>query len=197
MSGIQNNKPGLTVNALFMQDLMAAQSPCFALGYVEASKGKSGFIAMRPEIPIPKDISEKGMNFGHSVLEIKGCKVLQFVFEFYGHATYHGLVPISNPIAKAVISTMLESQDYFFFAVNPDHTVLAFNSRFSGLDFAGLKANQEQFDDEGCGMAEYQRAVSAFAHSPSPPGKVMEWVCRNNWDYLDLQKYPLDLTPRA
>jgi hypothetical protein len=59
-------------------------------------------------------------------------------FEFYGYATYHGLVPAGNPITQAVISTMLDTQDYFFFTINPDQTVTTFRSQFDAPDLAGL-----------------------------------------------------------
>lgn len=136
------------------------------------------------------------MNFGHSVLGTSQYKVLHFGFEFYGHATYHGLVPAGNPIIQAVIATMLDTQDYFFFAINPDQTVTAFRSQFEAQDLAGLRTNQEQFGEDSCSLEQYESAVKTFTKNPDPPGTVMNWVCRNNWDYLDLKKYPLDLNPR-
>lgn len=196
MGEVHNYLPRLRVNELLIRDLMAAQAPCFALGYVEDRKEKSGFIAVRPESPIPNQVTQKGMNFGHSVLGTSQFKVLHFGFEFYGHATYHGLVPAGNPIIQAVISTMLDTQDYFFFAINPDQTITAFRSQFEVNDPAGLRTNQEQFDEDSCSLEQYEIAVKSFTKKPDPPGKVMTWVCRNNWDYLDLKKYPLDLNPR-
>jgi hypothetical protein len=77
-------------------------------------------------------------------------KVLHFGFEFYGHATYHGLVSAGNPIIQAVIATMLDTQDYFFFAINPDQTVTAFRSQLEAPDVAGLRTNQEQFGEDSC-----------------------------------------------
>lgn len=196
MGEVHNFLPRLTVNKLLIRDLMAAQAPCFSLGYVEDRKEKSGFIAVRPEKAIPNQVTKQGMNFGHSVLGTSQYKVLHFGFEFYGHATYHGLVPAGNPIIQAVIDTMLHTQDYFFFAINPDQTVTAFRSQFSIHDPAGLRTNQEQFSDGTCSSEHYELAVEAFTKSPDPPGTVMNWVCRNNWDYLDLKRYPLDLNPR-
>lgn len=38
MGEIHNFLPRLTVNQLLIRDLMAAQAPCFALGYVEDRK---------------------------------------------------------------------------------------------------------------------------------------------------------------
>lgn len=197
MGEIHNFLPRLTVNKLFIQDLMAAQPPCFAMGYVEDRGDKCGFIAMRPETSIPNEITSQGMNFGHSVLGTKEYKVLHFGFEFYAHVTYHGLVPAGHPIIQAVISTMLKSQDYFFFAINPDQSVIAFRSQFEAPDLAGLKSNQEKFGEVRCSLEQYETAVNTFTKNPNPPGQVMQWVCRNNWDYLDIKKFPLELTPRS
>ena len=196
MGEVFNYLPRLTVNELLIRDLMSAQSPCFALGYVEDRKEKRGFIAVRPEEPIPYQVTRKGMNFGHSILGTSKYKVLHFAFEFYGHATYHGLVPAGNPIVQAVISTMLETQDYFFFAINPDQTLTIFRSQLEYHDLAGLRTNRKQLGEEYCSEEHYERAVSAFTEKPNPPGKVMTWTCRNNWDYLDLKKYPLALELR-
>ena len=91
---------------------------------------------------------------------------------------------------------MLDTQDYFFFAINPDQTVTAFRSQFEVLDLAGLRTNQEQFSEGRCSSEQYESAVKTFTKNPDPPRTVMNWECRNNWDYLDLKKYPLDLNPR-
>jgi hypothetical protein len=29
-----------------------------------------------------------------------------------------------------------------------------------------------------------------------PPARVLEWICRDNLDYLDLTEYRLELNPR-
>ncbi|MGI2029704.1 hypothetical protein [Endozoicomonas acroporae] len=148
MGEVHNYLPRLIANELLIRDLMAEQPPCFAMGYVEDRKEKCGFIALRPEEPIPYQVTRQGMNFGHSVLGTDQYKVLHFGVEFYGHAIYHGLVPAGNPIIQSVISTMLDTQDYFFFAINPDQTVTAFRSQFEASDLAGLRTNQEQFGED-------------------------------------------------
>ena len=195
MGEVHNFLPRLTVNKLFIQDLMAASTPCFALGCVEERGARSGFIALRPEEPIPQSSTGQGFNFGHSVLGIEGSPVLHFGFEFYGHRVYHGLVIPGNPLIQAIIDTMLETKDYFFFAINPDQTATAFRSQLEYNNLAGLKTNREQFSSESCTPDQYELAVKKFTEKPDPPGQVMEWVCRNNWDYLDLTKHRLDLNP--
>jgi hypothetical protein len=197
MGEVPNYVPQLIANELLIREVLEAQSPCFAMGYVEDRKEKCGFIAMRPEKTIPSHVTEKGMRFGHSVLGSNEHKVLHFGFEFYGHETYHGLVPAGNPIVQSVISTMLETQDYFFFAINPDETAIAFRSKLESNDMAGLRTNQGKFCDENCSPDYYEEAVKEFSANPSPPGQIMNCVCRNSLDYLDLTKYPLDLNPQA
>jgi len=39
----------MTVNRRFPADFMAADAPCFALGFVEEQKRVSGFLALRPD----------------------------------------------------------------------------------------------------------------------------------------------------
>jgi hypothetical protein len=196
MGNIHTFLPRLTLNELFVQDLMAANPPCFALGYVEERGSISGFLALRPDEPIPSTSTQQGFRFGHSVLGVDNSPVLHFAFEFYGHATYHGLVIPSNPIVQSVVSTMIETEDYFFFAINPDQTVTTFRSQLEHADLAGLKTNQEKFKEVSCAPEQYERAFSAFSKKPNPPGQVMDWVCRDNPDYLDLTEHRLELNPR-
>ena len=128
MAPQQTALPRLTLNRLFIEDLMAAQPPCFAMGYVEIQGSVTGFIAVRPKNPIPSRSTDQGFRLGHAVLGNATHQVLQFGFEFYGHTTYHALVNPSNPIVQAVIARMLATKDYFFFAINPDQSVIAFRS---------------------------------------------------------------------
>lgn len=68
MGDVHTFLPRLTLNELFVQDLMVADPPCFALGYVEERGVKSGFLAMRPDKTIPSASSEQGFRFGHAAL---------------------------------------------------------------------------------------------------------------------------------
>ena len=189
--------PGLTLNRLLVQDLMTAQPPCFALGYVQEHGSISGFMALRAAQTIPAASTNQGFRFGHSMLGLGEHPILHFAFAFYGHTTYHGLVNPSNPIVQAVIARMLETEDYFFFAINPDQTVTAFRSHLETADLAGLRTNQAQFAQAACPPEVYEQAVTAFRAKPDPPGQVLEWVCRHTWEYLDLTAHPLDLNPMA
>ena len=105
MGNVHTFLPRLTLNELFVQDLMAANPPCFALGYVEERGSISGFLALRPGKPIPSSSTQQGFCFGHSVLGLDNNPVLHFAFEFYGYATYHGLV---NPEPYCSISAFYD-----------------------------------------------------------------------------------------
>ena len=167
----------------------------FCTGFVEERGELSGFIAMRPEYPIPSEATAQGFNFGHSMLGEKENPILHFAFEFYGHAIYNGLVSAGNPIIQAVITKMVETRDYFFFAISPDNTVTAFRSQLENENLAGLKTNQEKYKSTICDVDKYENTVKLFTKNPDPKGEVMQWVCRTNWDYLDLSKNRLELSP--
>ncbi|WFQ78133.1 hypothetical protein PXH59_00350 (plasmid) [Xenorhabdus sp. SF857] len=198
MGEIHTYLPRLIMNELLISELITATPPCFALGYVEEKGIKKGCIALRPETSIPDMTTERGFRFGHSVIGAgaSAAPVLHFAFEFYDHAIYHGLVPTGNPIIQAVLTTMCESGDYFFFAINPNQAVTAFRAQLQDEDLSGLRRNQQRFGDTHCTPEEYNATVKAFTQNPDPPGQVMQWICRNNWAYLDLEKHALELTPK-
>jgi hypothetical protein len=177
--------------------MMVAEPPCFALGYVEAQGEVCGFLALRPEAPIPATSTRQGFRFGHSALGTEDGPVLHFAFDFYGHKTYHGLVNPGNPIVKSVLATMIEKEDYFFFALNPDQTVTVFRSKLEHQNLAGLKTNQKRFSNACCSDEQYESVFQTFSKNPNPPGQVMTWVCRDNPEYLDLTEHRLELQPRA
>ncbi len=187
--------PRLTMNRRFVQDFLAAPPPCFAFGFVEDQGQVMGCIAMRPARPLPVRSTQQGFRLGHCVLGLGEQPVFQFTFEFYDHARYHGLVNPSHPIVQAVIDRMLATNDYFFFAIDPEQTVTAFRSQFEAVDVAGLRTNQARFRDVPCATTAYERVVAAFTTRPEPPGQVMAWVCQEDKDYGDLTTQRLDLNP--
>jgi hypothetical protein len=54
--------------------------------------------------------------------------VVHFVFEFYGFATYSVLINPNDIVARLVLNTMIETGDYFFFALDSDRGTTAFRS---------------------------------------------------------------------
>jgi hypothetical protein len=189
--------PALTLNQLFMTDLLAAQAPCFALGLVEADGSTTGCIAMRPVQPIPEHSTSQGFRFGHSMVGNEQHQAIHVAFEFYGYGSFHGLVDPSNPLVCTVLDRMLSTQDYFFLALNPDQTASVFRSHLEDANLVGLRTSREQFADARCPPAQYERMVVSFKHQRKRGERVMTWVCRDNSDYLDLSTQRMTLNPSS
>jgi hypothetical protein len=175
-----------------MRDFMAEESPCFALGLVEERKQTCGVVALRPAEVIPPEISGLGFNFGHALLGTTEFEVIQFVFHFYGFETYNMLVNPNNRLVKKVLMRMVESGDYFFFAISPNQSVTAFRSEIGQKNVAGLSTNLRQIQGSTTTDGQYQRALAQFRRRPDPPGQVLNWVCRDNLSYLDLTQNRLE-----
>jgi len=73
-------------------------------------------------------------------------EVIQFVFQFYGFETYNVLVNPNNHLVWRVLITMVESGDYFFFAISPNQSVTAFRSEIGQEKLAGLSTNLRQIE---------------------------------------------------
>ena len=70
------------------------------------------------------------------------------------------------------------------------------SSRLEHPNLAGLRTNLENFGRAVCLPEHYEKVCRTFAKNPDPPGWMMEWVCRDNPDYLDLTQHRLALNPR-
>lgn len=195
VSNVQTPLPILTVNREFMTEFLSAEAPCFALGLLEVENRERGFLAMRPEGVIPSDVTALGFNFGHGLLGTSQYEVIQFGFEFYGFGIYNVLINPNNPLVRTVLTTMVGSGDYFFFALNADRTVTSFRSDIGQEDLAGLKTNFPRIQNSTTTDAQYRAALSSFAKNPQPPGTLFNWVCRDNPEYLDLSENRLDMNP--
>lgn len=187
--------PPLAVNRQFMSEFIAADPPCLALGLVEVGDTRCALVALRPEEALPRSVTVGGFGFGHSLLGADGWEVVHFAFEFYGFATYNALINPNDPVAKAVLDTMVGTGDYFFFAPSPDCTTTAFRSSIGTDNLAGLKANMARIRRSTTNEAQYRLAVSQFEKHPEPPGPLLTWVCRDNTDHLDLVHDRLVLRP--
>jgi hypothetical protein len=163
VSNICRFVPKLTVNGQFMRDFMAEESPCFSLGLVEERKQPCGFLALRQAEVIPPELSGLGLNFGHALLGTTEFEVIQFVFHFYGFETYNMLVNPNNRLVKTVLTRMMESGDYFLFAISPNQSVTAFRSEIGQTNLAGLSTNLRQIqgsNNDGCPIPESAGAIS-------------------------------------
>jgi hypothetical protein len=138
-------------------------------------------LALRPEEAIPPDVTSARFSFGH-------C-------HFYGFNTYNVLVNPNNPIVQTVLTTMIESGDYFFFALGADEHVAAFRSEIEETNLCGLETNLPRIRRSTTTDAQYRQAISSFVKHPQPPGVLLHWVCRDNVAYLDLTEDRLEMTP--
>jgi hypothetical protein len=105
------------------------------------------------------------------------------------------LINPNDTVAGLVLNTMIETGDYFFFALDSDRGTTAFRSHIAPNNLIWLKANMARIQGSTTTDAQYRRAISRFAKRPEPPGTMLIWVCRDDTDYLDLVADPLTLTP--
>jgi hypothetical protein len=94
---------------------------------VEEHGRACGFLAIRPPVIISPGPADRGFRFGHSLLGTNDFEVVQFAFHFYAWKTCNTLVNPSSPVVRTVLTTMVESGDYFFFAIGAG-SVTAFRS---------------------------------------------------------------------
>jgi hypothetical protein len=188
--------PSLIINRSFMTEFVRAEPPCFALGLVEEENRQCGFLGLRPNQTIPAEITEGGFSFGHSLLGNDTYEVIHFAFEFYGYQTYNVLLNPSNPIVRAVLKTMIFGGDYFFFALDAKTgRATAFRAEIEQDILIYLKANLSRLMNSTTTDKQYQIAGAHFLKNPHPEGVLLDWVCRDNIDYLDFSADPMVLTP--
>ncbi len=187
--------PKLTVNRQFISAFLAAQSPCFALALVEERKRPYAFLALRPDEAIPPQSSNLGFRFGHSLIGNADYEVVHFAFEFYGFKTYNVLLNPNNTLVRAVLTRMVENGNYFIFAVDPNNSAASFRTDITQGDLAGLKSNFPRIQRSVTTDPQYRKAVASFARNPDPAGVLLQWVCRDSVEALDLTKDRLDLNP--
>jgi hypothetical protein len=183
------------VNSQLICDFIAATAPCCILGLLEERRRQCAFLALRPNESNPSDIATGGFNFGHSLLGASQFEVIQFAFHFYGFGTYHVLVNPGNSLVQTVLTSRVEGGDYLFLAIAPDQHVTAFRSKIGQGTPAGLIDNMQRIRGSTTTEIQYQQALTQFRKSPSLPGQVLDWVCRDNGDYLDLTQDRLEMSP--
>jgi hypothetical protein len=188
-------RPALVVNRLFMQEFLAAEAPCFALGMVEEHQRLCGMLALRLAEAIPSATADRGFEFGHALFGNTTFAVLHFVLAFPGFQTYNVLINPNNLVVQAVLRTMLDDGDYFFFALQPQGQVTAFRAELGRDGLAVLRANRARLQTSLTTDAHYQQALTAFAAHPEPPGVLLPWVCRETVAALDLTTDRLTVTP--
>ncbi len=196
MSHVPTSQPLLIVNRSFIREFITADAPCVAFGLVEEQHQQCGFLALRLKEPIPPAISEQGFNFGHCLLGNENYEVIHFSFEFYGFETYNVLINPNNPLVKEVLKTMIEDEDCFFLTLDELYgSATAFRTEIGQETLTYLKSNFSRIMNSTTTEQQYRQALSSFSKNPEPPGILLNWVCRDQIEYLDLTKDRLALTP--
>jgi hypothetical protein len=187
-------QPRMVVNSRFMSAFLAATAPSFGLGVVEERKQQTGFLAVRPDPPIPIEALSAGFRFGHTLVGRRDVEAIDFVFDFYGQATYHALLNPASPIVRRVLNLMVAAKDYVFFSLDTTQggSMVCFRSEFH---IAGIADVLPAIMNARTTEEQYRWAVAEFSRRPEPPGLVLNWVCRDELDYLELSKDRLELKP--
>ena len=95
---------------------------------------------------------------------------------------------------------MVKDGAHFFFAISADGTATAFggdSGRSGWEEMAALRRNLPRILRSEASDAQYQEALAQFRANPQPPGQLLNWVCRDNVEYLDLSTDRLELSPAA
>jgi hypothetical protein len=194
MSPVPPLRPALVVNRLFMQEFLAAEAPCFALGIVEERQRLCGMLALRVDQEMPVTVANGGFEFGHALFGTTAFVVLHLAFAFPGFQTYNVLINPHNPLVQVVLRTMLDDGDYFFFALNPQGQVTAFRADLGSEGLAILRGNRARLQSSTTTEDQYQQALTSFAAHPDPPGTLLHWVCRETVAAVDLTINRMALT---
>ena len=101
------------------------------MGIVEERQRLCGMLALRVDQEMPVTVANGGFEFGHALFGTTAFVVLHLVFAFPEFQTYNVLINPHNPLVQAVLRTMLDDGDYFFFALNTQGQITAFR-RTSG-----------------------------------------------------------------
>jgi hypothetical protein len=184
----------LTVNGRFIDELLSAEAPCFALGLVEEKRRTRGFLALRLEEDIPAEVAAAGFGLGHQLLGDDDFEVARFSFDFYGFKTWHALVNPASPVVRRVLGIMVVSADYFIFTINAKGSATLFRSQLGTEDLAGLKVNLPRMQHSTTTDAQYDKALTAFTRKMGAD-TMLEWVCRSDANHLDLSRDRLVLNP--
>ena len=195
MTDVHSLRPTLTVNRSFIREFITVDPPCFALGMIEERQQQYGLLALRLGQAIPDQVTDRGLNFGHSLLGNDSFEVIHFAFEFYGFQTYNVLVNPNNPLVQSVLAHLIENSNYFFFALDPNDRVTAFRGEISQDILVELQANLSRIQQSTTTHSQYKQALIRFADDPHPEGVLLNWICQDRVDYLNLTQDRMDLTP--
>ena len=178
----------LTFNEPFLRAFMDSEPPCAALGLVEQAGQTRGFVAARINESLPLLATESGFDFGFELLGNERYQLIHFILTFPELQPYDIILNPNNPLVRKVVEVMRETAQYFFF-VFEEGEIRAFHQTMD-------RQNLEWFNTYG-GVVhtatttpeEYERALRRFRPDDSfLHGRLLDWVCREDTAFLDLQK---------
>jgi hypothetical protein len=188
--------PSLTLNHACIQEFIRAQQPCCALGLVEVQNRPCAFIALCPGTTISPVIPSKGFLFSHTLIGNSDIKVIHFGFELNGFQSFNVLLNPNNPIVRKVLQTMIVSGDYFFLTLDKfSRSITGFRSEMGQDTLAHLRDNWEQIQQSSMTDEQYLQSAIHFVKNSDPKEELLQWVCSDNIDYLDLTQDRLEIHP--
>jgi hypothetical protein len=188
-------RPRLIVNGQLVRAFHAASAPCGVLGLLEEHGTSAPFLALRPQEPLVRRDGTRALKFGHALLGEPQTEVIQFGVTFFEISTYHLLVNPNNPVVQAVLKRIIERRYYFVFVINPDGWTTAFRADLGAQGLAQLADHRRRLRRATTSDAQYQWMVAQFGGNPVPPGRLLDWVCRDNSEYLDFTQHRLEMNP--
>ena len=152
---------------------------------------------MKPESYVPYNVTKRGIGFGYRILINQDLTpTSQFVFGFSSFAQYSVLVNPSNPLAMKAIKTMIEERRYILLILNPNQCAFAFRCDIGERNLASMRDHLPVMQRKKTPQSSYESGVQKFRRTPYPPHlKSLEWVCRDNPAYFDLESDTTDLPP--
>ena len=120
--------------------------------------------------------------------------MVQFAFAFHGFATYNVRINPSDPGARSVLTTMIDTGEYFFFALDSDHQATAFRSDIGTANLAGLKASLSRMQRSATTMRSTPGDIAVRAASRSA-GHFAEVGVSGQQADLDPAQDPLVMNP--
>lgn len=185
----------LTLNQYFMQDFVESAAPCFALGLLEERGKVHGLLALRPVHDIPPELTAAEFGFAHCLHSYRDFELMQFLFEFYGFQSYNALINPNNLLAQMVLGTMIRTDDYFLLAMNPGGTVTTFRTKLEEDNQTGLKTYLPIIRKSKTANVQYWKELANFEKKQHPDCTLLNWVCWDDEEYLDLTENRLELIP--
>ena len=191
--------PPFTLSRKFFHDFTKADAPCCALGLVRSCDTVTGFFAMKPGSVVPTNVLKMAIGFGHQMhISADGEPVCQFAFNFHGFEQHSVLVNPSSLLVLKAIETMIEERNYFCFIVDPDDSASSFKRDIGKVILAGMRDSLPLIRSTRTPKLTYESCVRAFRRVANPTEtKTLDWVCREDPAYLDLELDRITLPARG